>query len=60
MVFGGVANLPKIRFVVDGIPVPVEQKFNKITAMLELHYVAPCHRKYFCKQFGLLSNRTIF
>jgi hypothetical protein len=32
VVFGGVAHLPKIRFVVDGIPVPVEQKFNKITA----------------------------
>ena len=32
MVFDDVAHLPKIRFVVDGISVPVEQKFNKITA----------------------------
>jgi hypothetical protein len=32
VVFGGVAHLSKIRFVVDGISVPVEQKFNKITA----------------------------
>ena len=32
MVFDDVAHLPKIRFVADGISVPVEQKFNKITA----------------------------